>query len=96
VLSNDAAGSRTSVADSAVWLPVRAVETLALTEAPEMALNVVSANNLVGLCKVEGSSKVSFLKEPLKVSESRVLESSVNLSELEGVMAGDSKMDGLT
>jgi hypothetical protein len=73
------------------------VETLALTEAPEIALNVVSAKPLL-LClfKKEGSSTISFRKDPVSVSESIVLESMVNLSELDGVISGDSKMLGLT
>jgi len=96
VLSNDAAGSWTSLANSALWLPVRAVETLALTEAPEMVLNVVSGTPLYVLCKPEASSIMSCLNDPLNVSESRVLESTVYLSEFDGVMAGDSKIDGLT
>jgi len=91
VPSKDAAGSRTSLASRAFWLPVLAVETLALTEAPDIVLNVVSGTFLPGL-----SSMLSCLNEPLNVSESRVLESTVNLSEFDGVMAGDSKIEGLT
>jgi hypothetical protein len=69
---------------------------LALTDAPDIVLNVVSGKVLFGLCKPEGSSIISCLNDPLNVSESRVLESTVNLSEFEGVMAGESKIGGLT
>lgn len=96
VLSNEAAGSRTSLARNAFWLPVLAVETLALTEAPEIVLNVVSVKFLLGLFKFDGSSTFSCLNDPLNVSESRVLESTVNRSEFDGVMAGESKIVGLT
>jgi hypothetical protein len=95
VLSNEAAGSCISPANNALWL-LLAVETLALTDAPDIVLNVVSGKVLFCLCKPEGSSMISCLKEPLNVSESRVLESTVNLSEFEGVMAGESKIGGLT
>jgi hypothetical protein len=99
VPSNDAAGSKKSPANNALWLPpVLAVETLALTEAPEIVLNVVSGKFLLCLCKPEEleCSMLSCLKEPLKVSESRVLESTVNLSEFDGLIAGDSNIVGLT
>lgn len=78
VLSNEAAGSWASPEASTFGLPVRAVEALALTEAPEIALKVVSDAPLLALWRpAKSSAAISCRKEALRVSESRVLESTV-------------------
>jgi hypothetical protein len=97
VLSKAAAGSCTSPARETLRLPVLAEDALALTEAPDMDRKVVSPKLLLGRCSPAAaaaaaarSSAASWRKEPLRVSESMTLESSVYRSELEGVMAGES------
>jgi len=84
VLSNAAAGSCTSPARETLRLPVLAEDALALTEAPDMVRKVVSPKLLLGRCSPAAaaaaaarSSATSWRKEPLRVSESMTLESSV-------------------
>jgi hypothetical protein len=84
VLSNAAAGSCTSPARrETVRLPVLAEDALALTEAPEMVRKVVSPKLLQGRCSPaaaaarSSAAAGSWRKEPLRVSESMTLESSV-------------------
>jgi hypothetical protein len=79
VLSNAAAGSCTSPARETVRLPVLAEDALALTEAPEMVRKVVSPKLLQGRCSpaARSSAAGSWRKDPLRVSESMTLESSV-------------------
>jgi hypothetical protein len=99
VLSNAAAGSCTSAARDTHRLPVRAEDGLALTEAPEIVRKVVSEKLLLGLCNPamaaaarSSTTTTSCRNDPLRVSESSTEESSVYLSELDGVMAGESVM----
>lgn len=80
VLSNAAAGSCTSPIRETVRVPVLAEDAFALTEAPEMVRKVVSPKLLQGRCRPAAaarSSAGSWRKDPLRVSESMTLESSV-------------------